>query len=286
MSGGIQSLLNLLPFLRLTCGLSGLVQRVLNFSQLLGDFVLPVAGELIRAILQIGICSAFRASGNFQRFTGTFQTQSGLVRPQLVGSSPELIGRLRILLAGIVGKVLQLLLQRSGVVREILLLWRKLPSLLLRTRSRRQRPDLVGLLALLGSQLLEVLLGLRDALLHVLRRSLSTVVLVQQAIGVSDRFRCLLLRLLLLLGIAALFRGSHVVGSFPKSTGSLGGLRIILLARHLFELTCHFLEIPAELLDVPLVILRILLLALLPLNLGLLATSQFSEFIFQLLLLL
>jgi hypothetical protein len=205
----------------------------------------------------------------------------------LIGSSTQLVRSFRILLAIVVCEILELLLEGSRVLGHPLLFRSQLPGLLLRVRSRSQLTDLIRGLTLLVSQLIEILLRLSNSLLQVLRISLlGAVVLIQQPIGILYSAQGLLLRLCLLLRVAALLGITQVLRGVLEITCSLPGLRVILLARHLFELTCHFFEIATQLLNVPLVILRILRLFALALNLRLLASGELGELVFQLLFLL
>jgi hypothetical protein len=96
----------------------------------------------------------------------------------------------------------------------------------------------------------------------------------------------ILLRRLLLRGIAALFGRAHLLRRLLQVACGLLHLRIVLLSGLLFELPRQFFQIAPELLNIALVVLRILVLrALLPLQFCLLASRQFFQFVGRFLLL-
>jgi serine/threonine-protein kinase ATR len=277
LSGIIQRLLDALRFLRLACRLTRLAQRPLRIPELFGNLWLEFVRVLVRTALEVSIISLGPA-GDFQRIARSLETESGLVGAQFVCRRTKLIRGSRVLLTVVVRKALELLLQVSCTFGQALLLLSLLASLWLTRLARSQLFDLFRGLLLLVHQLLKLLLRLSDALLRILRIA-GLAVLTKDAARIIDGLRRLLLRLLLLLCSSSLLGIAQILDGLPKLLGRLSGLRIVLLAGHLLELTLHLFEITTQLSNLPLIVLRSLLFALLPLKLSLRAFREFLEFV-------
>jgi len=161
-----------------------------------------------------------------------------------------------------------------------------LSRLLLRSRTRSELAHLIRLLALLSSQLIELLLSLSNPLLEILGISLAIAILIQRLTRLLNGVGRSLLGLLLLLRSATLFSLTQIIRRVAKGVRSLPRIRIIILAGLLFELALQFFEIAAKLLDVPLVPFSVLRLTLLSLNFSLLPARQFRELVLDFLFLL
>jgi hypothetical protein len=219
-----------LSFLRLVCRLAGLTQCPLGIAQLLGNFLLALIGVVVSLRLELSACSTFRSRSQLKSIAGSLEAIGGSVRAQLIRRCSQLICSVWILLAVVVGHLLQLLLNRARLRRQVLLLFAELSCLLLRLGTRLQLLDLLLLLSLLASQLLNLLLSLSKTLLQILRIAALSV-LPEDSLGLIDGVHRLLLRLLLLLGVSGLLRLAHIVDRLLKLLSRLSGLRIVLLAR-------------------------------------------------------
>ena len=101
LTGIVQGLLHLLPFLRLACGLSRLTQGTLRIAQLVGDFPLALVRIGIRIALEV-LSLAFRPGGTPQGFSGGIQAFRGSVAAEFPCRGTKLIGGIGILLTVVI----------------------------------------------------------------------------------------------------------------------------------------------------------------------------------------